>query len=284
MAGTRALLPTIAKASKEISTFMDTQELNEFVDTMIQGRISRRILMENHLYAHKNVYHPERAQQEGGTADAEDYSRSAGANGVIVNNMVLSSNVKNTFARVKEICLHTYGQSPDLIISGPECANFSYIPAHINYILMELFKNAARATVEHRRNSEPDSVGDILPPIEVSLYRGSQDVTIKIRDKGGGIPPGHLDSVYNYAFSTIDAAPYNTDNEGASPWPVDDLGGRPIAGEGFGLPMVRVYAKYFGGDLSFQSLSGHGTDVYLRLSDLDTNLVRQLDSQIMKSD
>ena len=48
--------------------------------------------------------------------------------------------------------------------------------------------------------------------------------------------------------------------------------------------MVRVYAKYFGGDLSFQSLSGHGTDVYLRLSDLDTNLVRQLDSQIMKSD
>jgi hypothetical protein len=36
-----------------------------------------------------------------------------------------------------------------------------------------------------------------------------------------------------------------------------------------GLPLVRIYAKYFGGDLKLQTLEGHGTDVYLRLAHLD---------------
>ena len=39
---------------------------------------------------------------------------------------------------------------------------------------------------------------------------------------------------------------------------------RPMAGEGFGLPMARIYARYFGGDLSMQSVHGHGTEVRAR--------------------
>jgi hypothetical protein len=34
---------------------------------------------------------------------------------------------------------------------------------------------------------------------------------------------------------------------------------------GFGLPLARIYARYFGGELSLKSLEGHGVDAYLHL-------------------
>jgi len=41
----------------------------------------------------------------------------------------------------------------------------------------------------------------------------------------------------------------------------------PIAGKGFGLPLSRLYAQYFGGGLDLVSMEGYGTDVFLRLGD-----------------
>jgi len=42
-----------------------------------------------------------------------------------------------------------------------------------------------------------------------------------------------------------------------------------IAGLGFGLPMSRLYAQYFGGSLDLFSLDGWGSDVLLKLRCLD---------------
>ena len=38
-----------------------------------------------------------------------------------------------------------------------------------------------------------------------------------------------------------------------------------LCGFGVGLPMSRLYAQYFGGDLDIKSLEGHGTDCFLHL-------------------
>jgi pyruvate dehydrogenase kinase 2/3/4 len=35
-------------------------------------------------------------------------------------------------------------------------------------------------------------------------------------------------------------------------------------GLGFGLPVSRLYAQYFGGDVSLVSMEGYGSDVYVR--------------------
>lgn len=40
---------------------------------------------------------------------------------------------------------------------------------------------------------------------------------------------------------------------------------------GLGLPMAKVYCDFFGGSLSFRSLDGHSTDIYVRLPKLGTN-------------
>jgi signal transduction histidine kinase len=44
--------------------------------------------------------------------------------------------------------------------------------------------------------------------------------------------------------------------------------GGPIAGLGFGLPMSRVYAKYFGGSLDIRSVCGIGADVFVEFPNI----------------
>lgn len=42
-----------------------------------------------------------------------------------------------------------------------------------------------------------------------------------------------------------------------------------LAGLGFGLPLSRIYAQYFGGSLDLVSLTGYGCDAYVILRTLD---------------
>lgn len=44
-----------------------------------------------------------------------------------------------------------------------------------------------------------------------------------------------------------------------------------LAGLGFGLPMSRLYARYFGGDLTLVNILSFGVDAYISLPALDTH-------------
>lgn len=39
-------------------------------------------------------------------------------------------------------------------------------------------------------------------------------------------------------------------------------------GDAFGLPISRLYARYFGGELQLMSMKDHGTDCFLFLNKL----------------
>ncbi|RHZ56035.1 hypothetical protein CDV55_103283 [Aspergillus turcosus] len=97
----------------------------------------------------------------------------------------------------------------------------------------------------------------------------SQSITIRIRDKGGGIPREVLPNIWSYSFTTFsDSSLLDSDNGNLDALnTLSASGGQlsSIAGLGYGLPLSRAYAEYFGGSIAIQSLWGWGTDVYLTL-------------------
>ena len=191
---------------------------------------------------------------------------------------------------VADICEYKYGIRPHWVIDGETSTTFASVPMHLEYIITELLKNAFRATVESRNNTkepivitiapQPPDSGPIVrldPPVEdkgafrtdniIPLDDNAPGVTIRIRDRGGGIAPSILPSIWNYSFTTFEE---EEDMPGDALTMIANSGGggtgpSSIAGLGYGLPLSRAYAEYFGGGIAVQSLYGWGTDVYLRL-------------------
>ncbi|XP_018648258.1 putative pyruvate dehydrogenase [Schistosoma mansoni] len=89
-----------------------------------------------------------------------------------------------------------------------------------------------------------------------------------ISDLGGGIPRSQMDLVFNYTYTTARQAERCGEPSLSSMelGPPDQGTNAPMAGYGYGLPLSRLYAKYFNGDLILSSVEGYGTDaiVYLK--------------------
>ena len=92
----------------------------------------------------------------------------------------------------------------------------------------------------------------------------NEDVVIKISDEGGGIRRTHMPRIWSYLFTTATPA-FGSDASVFSS--TGDHGtDTPLAGLGYGLPISRGYARYFGGDLNIMSMEGYGTDAFLHLN------------------
>jgi len=105
---------------------------------------------------------------------------------------------------------------------------------------------------------------DAFPPIKVVVVEGKEDITIKISDEGGGIPRSAIPLIWTYMYTTMESQGIDS-NFQASDFKA------PMAGFGYGLPISRLYARYFGGDLKLISMEGYGTDVYLHLNRLSSS-------------
>jgi len=101
--------------------------------------------------------------------------------------------------------------------------------------------------------------GESIPPIKIVIVKGVEDVTIKIADRGGGIPRSKMSHIWQFAHSTAD----KDEIENETDFGVDEITGAAI--RGFGLPLARIYARYLGGELTLKSLEGYGVDAYLHL-------------------
>lgn len=114
--------------------------------------------------------------------------------------------------------------------------------------------------------SHPDVDELDLPDIEVIIVANeeSKDVTVKICDQGGGIPKEQVDKIWYYSFTTVKKNAGNLTSSINSALATPG-GGAPMAGFGYGLPLSRLHARYFGGDLEVVSIHGYGSDAFLYL-------------------
>eukprot|EP00079_Xenopus_tropicalis_P039250 XP_017953021.1 PREDICTED: pyruvate dehydrogenase (acetyl-transferring) kinase isozyme 1, mitochondrial isoform X2 [Xenopus tropicalis] len=133
-----------------------------------------------------------------------------------------------------------------------------YVPSHLYHMVFELFKNAMRATMEFHADK------GVYPSVKVHVVLGSEDLTIKLSDRGGGVPLRKIDRLFNYMYSTAPLPRMETSRA------------TPLAGFGYGLPISRLYAKYFQGDLKLYSLEGYGTDAVIYFKALSTESIERL--------
>ena len=82
-------------------------------------------------------------------------------------------------------------------------------------------------------------------------------------DEGGGISRAGVSKIWTYLYTTATSQLELLDQAGEG----EDTPAA-LAGYGYGLPISRLYARYFGGDLQVIPMEGYGTDAYLHLNRL----------------
>ncbi|KAL2917361.1 hypothetical protein HK105_203025 [Polyrhizophydium stewartii] len=244
----KTVIPKLAKGFMECGRYMEPDLAREFLDGMIHSRIGTRVIAEHFLAL---------------------LSEREGWIGVVNMQVSPASILRSTANYVQEICEYNYGSAPEFELTGHTDARIAYIPVHMEYIFMELLKNAMRATVEFsQRTGRAEH-----PPVEIAIASSASDLVVRLRDHGGGIPLEHIERVWEYSFTTVPKYADEDDDAGGifstqARLSMQQGVGGPIAGLGFGLPMSRIYAKYFGGSLEFRTVHGHGTDLFVRFPNI----------------
>ena len=238
------VLYTMAHGAYELrenykGAFEDDASIHSFLDSFYTSRIGIRMIIGQYLALREPVH-------------SED------AVGLLSTAVAPARIAEDAARQARHLCERQFGVAPEVIIEGRTDLDFEYVPDHAFYILLELLKNSMRASCE--RN--PDSP----PAVRVVIADGeaNEDVALKVSDEGGGIARSDLRRVWSYLYTTasrdVQAQGFSGGNS--------DFAGAPLAGLGYGLPISRAYARYFGGDLTLMSMEGFGTDAFVYLSRL----------------
>jgi signal transduction histidine kinase len=282
-------IPILARGFLECRKYISASEVTRFLDEHLRARIGTRLVAEQHIALHfSSTPHFDPGASPTPCPEHPSYI------GVIDTALRPASTVDSCGGFVADICELNYGVRPHWVVDGEPDTTFAFVPMHLEYIVTELLKNAFRATVENGMNREPVVItiapeppnlthapGSVRldPPNERRGVFGGTDaiaplddnaagVTIRIRDRGGGIGPDVMPHIWGYSFTTFvdqDDVPGAWGEDALGVISAASNGTSSIAGLGYGLPLSRAYAEYFGGGIAVQSLYGWGTDVYLRL-------------------
>lgn len=195
--------------------------IQEWLDRFYLSRIGIRALIGQHVALNTLKPHP-------------DYV------GIICKNANVHDICHEAIENARFVCEEHYGlfKGPPIQLLCPKDLTFPYIPGHLSHICFELLKNSLRAVVERYGVDNEDH----FPPVKVIVVEGSEDITIKISDEGGGIPRSALPMIWTYLYTTMS-------DEGLETTIQESDFKAPMAGFGYGLPLSRLYARYFGGDL-----------------------------------
>ncbi|KAK0942207.1 hypothetical protein LTR29_006288 [Friedmanniomyces endolithicus] len=306
----------LARGFLEARKYITALEVTRFLDEHLRARIGTRLIAEQHIALHfsSQPHNPSHSSAPQDNHDAEESSYI----GVIDTRLKPANIIRNCEAMVGEICELKYGVRPTIRMVGETETAIAHIPMHLEYILTELLKNSFRATIEagmereaieitiapapaadqqmrkgeekaahlsgisnHDRGSVASASGSHKPASGNirALVDSTPGVTIRIRDRGGGISPENLKNLWEYGFTTFNEDEINEKTSSSSSPSHSSggggmdavmavggpVGGSSLAGLGYGLPLGRAYAEYFGGGIAVQSLWGWGTDVYLSL-------------------
>lgn len=231
------------------------------IDHFHMGRIANRMIISQYIALHGN--------NEGfyGVIESEcDVKKVIEA----VYNDIFKLNENNTSYKI-----------PELELTG-KAEKIPYVTSHLEYIIYEVLVNSIRAVTQTYRDEN-----DASPPIKAIISDGTDDIVIKISDRGGGMDRSTVENIWTYLYpgqvgedpeqliKKIDDSKMDGMEVFGSYGPLlTSVANRYIIGNvgAFAMPICRQYARYFGGDMKIYSMEGYGTDVYIYINKMGTYL------------
>eukprot|EP00088_Acartia_fossae_P068403 TRINITY_DN8679_c0_g1_i1.p1 TRINITY_DN8679_c0_g1~~TRINITY_DN8679_c0_g1_i1.p1 ORF type:complete len:478 (-),score=48.01 TRINITY_DN8679_c0_g1_i1:478-1818(-) len=223
-----------------------TRSVQYGLDRLYMSRISLNMLTDQHLM----VY--------GHSSSVTDQI------GVINPSTDIEMVVRHAYQNAQFLCEQCYLTAPSITIccqnatSPDNKITVTQVPSHVYHMVFEVLKNAMQATVDKHLDEQ-----DVLPEIKVLICQSDRDITIRISDFGGGIPRFQSDKIFKYLYTTAPRASLTAETV-------------PLSGLGYGLPLARLYARYFQGEIRAASYEGYGTDIYIYLQALAGEAVERL--------
>lgn len=266
-------------------TVMVNSQIQTFLDRFYMSRIGIRMLIGQHIALNMAQNSPTKQRLSSLINGSQGTTKKPRSNyvGVICTDCNVGEIAEDAIETAKYICEEYYGlfEAPEIQLIAPQQdINFMYVPGHLIHMLFETLKNSLRATIEFHTpklkqkliDEDPNlkfdeiDINDLkFPTIKVIILEGTEDIAIKISDEGGGIPRSSLPLIWTYLYTTVNETPKLEPEYDQTSFKA------PMAGFGYGLPISRLYAQYFGGDLKLISMEGYGTDVYLHLNRLSSS-------------
>ena len=204
--------------------------IQAFLDRFYMSRIGIRMLIGQHV-----------ALTDQKSASEPNYV------GIICTKTNVKELAQEAIENARFVCEDHYGMfdAPKVQLVCKSDLHFMYVPGHLSHMLFETLKNSLRAVVETHGPEKEE-----FPVTKIIIAEGKEDITIKISDEGGGIPRSTIPLVWTYMYTTVDSTPDLDPDFNKSDFKA------PMAGFGYGLPISRLYARYFGGDLKLISMEG----------------------------
>ncbi|KAL0085356.1 branched-chain alpha-ketoacid dehydrogenase kinase [Phycomyces blakesleeanus] len=272
----RRVIPQMALGVSECASYYadDQQDLDRFVNRMFRSRISRRVLTEQHL-----------ALTE---ACENDWDESMGFGDGYIGIIFTRCSARAIVGKARKLLdiqaatkfySHYHGKLPppsewkppaveiELQPAAGSSGNsneiiFAYIPEQLEQILYEILSNSVRFTMA---NHPPHA----YPPVRVTVSVNETDVFFRVSDQGGGIPKTRFDRLWSYQARAPDGEFLHFEDVQKMPSNISErLEQNTTDGPmhlGMGLPLSRVYAEYWGGELQIMTMDGYGTDAYVRI-------------------
>jgi len=253
------------------------QDIEQSLDEFFTNRLTLRLLI-SHVH---NLNSPKVAL--GNRQDSKQDGKQDMVGVVNIRTQPITI-IYRAYTAARFMCMRDFQMAPDLLVNGMPCEefllqraaskqHFAYVHTHLFYVFLELVKNAARASIEQAQLQEAAGLGAAtggeakrspqIPAMHVTVAEDEalwdRERSVKLADCGTGMNRSVLSKAFCYFYSSVKARPTVADE-------VSDFDRRvPLAGFGFGLPISRVMARYFSGDVDLNSIPGKGTDVYIYL-------------------
>ena len=256
--------------------------LQQFLDVFNESRIGTRLLLAHLMELILQVGSREGWLSEQALGDGFRYSAFGHDPdtfvGLVNREMDAVLVAQHSALQVKKEAVAFYGSSPDIVVEAAgDIAPVRFAPHYLNTMVTELLKNSVRAVEEYKELQEKPKI-----VVTVCVPKGGT-MTVRVSDNGGGIKRSNIELVQSYLYTTAEPAyadpcmldhpkPWETGGSvfpDAPPLSSVPCSASPFAGYGYGLPITKSIANYFGGDFELVSQEGYGTCAYVYLNPED---------------